>query len=307
MTKFIVRRIGYSLVTIIMATIIVFTLSRMTGDPRYLYLSEYSHISADVWDAWGEKMGLDKPLPVQYLYWLGNSLKGDWGESIVNGANVRDMVIERIPLTLQMTAGGFGFALLFGIPLGMLSAVKKGTILDYFGRGFAILGQSVPSFWLAIVFIIVFSVKLGWLPTAGPGGFSHWIMPSVCLGWLASAGLLRLTRSALLDVLDSEFIKFARAKGASSTTIIWKHGFRNALIPPLTYSGLMLAGFANGSVVTETIFAWPGIGVLVINALYQNDYPVLLATALVFAVIYVLFAFIVDLLYAAIDPRIRYS
>ena len=307
MKRFIIRRIGYSLITIIMATIIVFTLSRMSGDPRYLYLSEYSHVSADVWDAWGKKMGLDKPLPVQYLYWLGNVLIGDWGESIVNGGNVREMVLERIPLTLQMTAGGFGFALLFGIPLGMLSAVKKGQILDYFGRGFAILGQSVPSFWLAIVFILVFSVKLGWLPTSGPGGFSHWIMPSVCLGWLASAGLLRLTRSALLDVLDSEYIKFARAKGAGNTSVIWRHGFRNALIPPLTYSGLMLAGFANGSVVTETIFAWPGIGVLVINALYQNDYPIILATALVFAVIYVVFAFIVDLLYAAIDPRIRYS
>ena len=157
------------------------------------------------------------------------------------------------------------------------------------------------------MFILVFSVKLRWLPTSGPGGFTHFIMPCVVLGWLAAAGLLRLTRSAMLDVLDSEYVKFARAKGAGGVSIVWKHAFKNALIPPLTFAGLLLAGFATGTVITETIFAWPGIGVLALNAVYSNDYPLLIGSTLVFAVMYVVAAFLVDMLYGIIDPRIRYG
>lgn len=307
MRRFLLRRLFYSLWTILLATVIVFALSRMSGDPRLLYLSEYSHLEPERWDAWGEAMGLDKPLPVQYLIWLGKALKGDWGQSIVNGRPAFQAVMERVPVTLQLTAGGFAFAIVFGIPLGIISAVYRGTVWDYIGRTFAILGQSLPSFWLAIVFILIFSVKLEWLPTSGRGGISHFIMPSVILGWLAAAGFMRLTRSSMLDVLDSEFIKYAKAKGVSKFTIVWKHAFRNAIIAPLTYSGLLLAGFATGSVITETIFAWPGIGVLALNAVYNNDFPLLVGSVLVFAIIYVIAAFLIDLMYAVVDPRIRYE
>lgn len=306
MRTFLLRRLVYVVVTVLLATIIVFTLSRVAGDPRYLYLSEYSHVTKDVWDAWGKAMGLDKPLALQYLIWLKNALRGDWGDSIVNGKPAFEAVMERVPVTLQLTAGGFIFAVLFGIPLGVLSAVKRGTPWDYAARAFAILGQSLPAFWLAIVFILVFAVILGWLPTSGRGGLTHYIMPSVTLGWVAAAGFLRLTRSSMLDVLDSEYIKYARAKGVGRLRVVWKHAFRNAIIAPLTYAGLLLAGFATGSVVIETVFAWPGIGLLAINAVYNNDFPVLTGAVLVFAVIYVLVAFLVDMLYAYIDPRIRY-
>ena len=215
--------------------------------------------------------------------------------------------MERVPVTMQMTAGGFVFAAVCGIPLGIVSAVYRGSLWDYLGRTFAILGQSLPAFWLAIVFILIFSVQLEWLPTSGRGGIKHFIMPSVVLGWIAAAGFLRLTRSAMLDVMDSEFVKFARAKGVGKMTIVWKHALRNAIIAPLTFGGLLMAGFATGSVLTETIFAWPGIGVLALNAVFNNDFPILVGAVLVFAVIYVLAAFLIDVLYAVVDPRIRYS
>ena len=307
MRRFLLRRFFYSIWTILLATAIVFALSRMSGDPRLLYLSEYSHLDPERWDAWGKAMGLDKPLPLQYVIWLGKAMTGDWGTSIVNGRPAFQAVMERVPVTLQLTAGGILFSIIFGIPLGITSAIYRGTIWDYLGRTFAILGQSLPSFWLAIVFILIFSVKLGWLPTSGRGGISHFIMPTVILGWVAAAGFLRLTRSSMLDVMDSEFVKFARAKGVSKYTMVWKHAFRNAIIAPLTYGGLLMAGFATGSVLTETIFAWPGIGVLALNAVFDNDFPLLVGSVLVFAVIYVVTTFFIDVMYAVVDPRIRYS
>lgn len=307
MRRFLARRFFYSIWTILLATVIVFALSRMSGDPRLLYLSEYSHLDPERWDAWGKAMGLDKPLPLQYVIWLGKAMTGDWGTSIVNGRPAFQAVMERVPVTLQLTAGGLLFAIVFGIPLGIVSAIYRGTIWDYIGRTFAILGQSLPSFWLAIVFILIFSVQLGWLPTSGRGGISHFIMPTVILGWVAAAGFLRLTRSAMLDVMESEFVKYARAKGVSKFTIVWKHAFRNAIIAPLTYGGLLMAGLATGSVLTETIFAWPGIGVLALNAVFDNDFPLLVGSVLVFAIIYVVTTFFIDVMYAIVDPRIRYS
>ena len=307
MTRFLLRRLGYSLITILLATVIVFALSRMSGDPRLLYLNSFSHVGPEVWEAWGRKLGLDKPLPMQYLYWLRDVLTGDWGESIATAEPVWDSVIERLPLTLKLTAGGFVFAVLVGIPLGVLSGVYRSSIWDYMGRTLAVLGQSVPAFWLGIVLILIFSVKLEWLPVAGQGGFSHYIMPSVILGWFGSAGFLRLTRSAMLDVMDSEFVKLARAKGVGTTTLVWKHAFRNALIAPLTYGGLLLAGFATGTVLTETIYALPGLGRLALQAVYNNDFPILQGSALFFALLYVFFAFILDMIYAIVDPRIRYD
>ena len=197
----------------------------------------------------------------------------------------------------------------------MLSAVKRGTIWDVIGRTFAVFGQALPPFWLGIMLILIFSVNLDWLPSGTRGhdatGFfdrmTYFIMPAITLGWLASAGLMRLVRSSMLEVLDSEFVKLARAKGVGANTVVWKHAFKNALIPPLTFSALILVGFIGGTVVTETVFAWPGLGQMVYTAVINNDFPLMTGGVLVLTVAYVLMVFVIDLLYAAIDPRIRYS
>jgi len=291
----------------ILASILVFALSRMSGDPRLLFLTPYFHNSEEQWERWGVMLGLDKPYYMQYLIWLGKCLTGDWGQSIDTKLPVMDMITHRLPVTLKLTLGGFIFSFLVGIPLGVISGVYRGSLWDYIGRTIAVLGQSVPAFWLAIVLILIFAVRLGWLPAAGQGGFSYYVMPSIVLGWFGTAGFLRLTRSAMLDVMDSEYIKLARAKGVSKQTVIWKHAFRNAVIAPLTYGGLLLAGFATGTVLTETIFAWPGLGRMALQAVLANDFPVLQGSVIFFALFYVILAFILDMTYALIDPRIRYS
>ena len=257
------------------------------------------------WDAWGVELGLDKPLYLQYVIWLGNALSGDFGESIRQRRPALDVVIERIPATLELAAGSFIFSIFTGIPLGVLSALKRGSILDYAGRTFALVGQAAPVFWLGIVLVLIFSVNLEWLPVARRGGIDHYILPSVTLGWLFASSFLRLTRSAMLEVLDSEFIMFARAKGVHDSRVIWKHAFRNALLPSLTYAGILLAGLITGAVITETIFSWPGLGSLAVTSVLQLDFPVLTAVVCVITVAYAGMSIIVDFTYALADPRIR--
>lgn len=289
-------------------TLVVFAMSRLQGDPRFLYLgAESSFISKELWDEWGRELGLDKPVPIQYLVWLGKAVRGDLGRSIREARPVSTVVGERIVPTLQLGLCAWLFALLVGWPLGVLSAVKRGTIWDYLGRTFALFGQALPPFWVGIMLILLFSVQLEWLPTSRRGGIEHYIMPTITLGWLAAAGQLRLLRSSMLNILDSEFIKFARAKGVKSRMVIWKHALRNALIAPLTVSALTLAGFITGTVVTESVFAWPGLGRLAVEAVINNDFPVLVGAVLFFTVVYVGMMFLVDIIYAYIDPRIRFN
>jgi ABC-type dipeptide/oligopeptide/nickel transport system permease component len=311
MQRFIVRRVFYMVVTMLITTMLVFALSRAVGDPRLLYAQEGGYgITPEQWEALGKQMGLDKPYPVQYGMWLGRALKGDLGRSLLDRKPVIQVLRERIGNTAQLALGAWLFATLVGVPLGVLSAVKRGSIWDYTGRFFALLGQTLPVFWIGIMGILLFSVKLGWLPTGTKPDYisvKHFIMPCIALGWFSAAGYLRLTRSAMLDVLDSEYVKLARAKGVSSALVIWKHAFRNALIPPLTFSGLILAGFVTGAVVTETVFAWPGLGRLAVQAVYQNDFPVMAGVVLLFTGIFLLVNFLVDVSYAYLDPRIRYA
>jgi peptide/nickel transport system permease protein len=296
------------LFVLVAVTMIVFAMSRLQGDPRFLYLgAESSFISQEQWDEWGRELGLDKPVPIQYLVWLGKAVRGDLGRSIREARPVRDVVAERIIPTLQLGLTAWVFALAISWPLGVLSAVKRSTIWDYLGRTFALFGQALPPFWVGIMMILLFSVQLEWLPTSRRGGIEHYIMPSITLGWLAAAGQLRLLRSSMLNVLDSEFIKYARAKGVSSNAVIWKHALRNALIAPLTVSALTLAGFITGTVVTESVFAWPGLGRLAVDAVVNNDFPVLVGAVLFFTLIYIGVIFILDLTYAYIDPRIRFN
>ena len=303
MKTFFLRRLTYSIVLLLATTIFVFVMSRQSGDPRHLFLSEQS--TQAEWEAWGVELGLDKPTWQQYIIWLGNAVTGDFGESIRQRRPALDVVTERIPATLEMAFGSFLFSVITGIPLGVLSALKRGSLLDYIGRTFALVGQAAPVFWLGIVLVLIFSVNLGWLPVARRGGWEHYILPSVTLGWLFASSFLRLTRSAMLEVLDSEFIKFARAKGVDNSLVIWKHAFRNALLPSLTYAGLLLAGLITGAVITETIFSWPGLGSLAVTSVLQLDFPVLTAIVCVITLAYAGMALFIDLLYAVADPRIR--
>ena len=285
----------------------IFALSRAGGrDPRAMYMSE-NIAGREAWEALGREMGLHRPLPVQYGIWMGGVFRGDFGTSVREQRDAMDVVLERLPATLQLAVGAIAFTVLLGVPLGVLSAVRRSSLWDYSGRVFALLGQAMPAFWLGIMLIIIFSVQFDLLPSGRRGGLDHYILPSITVGWFTAAGLLRLMRSAMLEILDSEFVTYARAKGVASQLLVWKHAFRNALIPPLTYAGLLLGSFLTGTVIAERVFAWPGIGRLAVQAVLDNDFPIMAATMLLFTTIYVGTSLAVDLLYAYIDPRIRYE
>ena len=311
MTRFIIRRVAYMILTMVVATLLVFSLSRVVGDPRLLYVQEGGYgLSPEAWDALGVKLHLDKPVAVQYLYWLRDAVQFDLGDSMLDRKPVSEILYDALGPTLQLAFFGWIFATAVGIPLGVLSAVKRGSVWDYLGRGIALLGQTLPVFWVGIMGILIFAVQLRWLPVGTmPDEFSfkHFIMPAITLGWFSAAGYLRLTRSAMLDVMDSEFIKLARAKGVNSTMVLWKHAFRNAIIAPLTFSSLVLAGFITGAIVTETVFSWPGLGRLAFTAVDDNDFPLIVGLMLLFTFMFLVVNLITDILYAYVDPRIRYG
>lgn len=313
MYRYLLRRFIASIFALIGATLIVFSLSRVVGDPRYLYAQEGYGLDEAAWEEMGKRLGLDKPLVVQYFVWLGPVVRGDLGDSLIGRQPVSELIAHKIGNTLQLALAAFIFATIVGVPLGVLSAVRRGGILDLAGRGFAALGQAAPPMWLGIMGILVLAVRLRWLPTGTMGegptitNINHFIMPAVILGWQSASGYLRLTRSAMLEVMDTEYIKFARAKGVRNSAVIWKHAFKNALIPPLTISALMVAGFIHGAVVLETVFTWPGMGKLAIDSVRQNDFPVLTGVVLLFAVLYLVVNFLADIAYGLIDPRIRYT
>ncbi len=293
------------LVVLSIVSLLVFGMSRVQGDPRLMYLTP--HTTQEQWDAWGRQMGLDKPVPMQFLIWAGKALQGDLGTSLRENRPVTEALLSRIPASLQLGLGAWLFVFGVGWPLGVLSAVKKGTAWDYAGRTVALFGQALPPFWIGIMLVLLFSVQLGWLPVAGRGGIEHYILPCITLGWLAAAGQLRLVRSAMLEVLDSHYIDLARAKGAPERAIIWQHALRNAAIPPITFAGLTLAGFITGTVVTETVFSWPGLGRLAVDAVLQNDFPLLTGAVLLVTLMYLGTSFVADIAYVYLDPRIRYT
>ena len=317
MSSFLIRRVAFVLVSLFGATAVVFALSRMAGDPILLYAKPYGYGETEKYlDELRKHMGLDRPLVVQYVKWVGQLLQGDLGLMLLSRRPVIDVIEEKIWNSFQLAFTGWFFATILGVPLGVLSAVKRGTFWDYIGRGFALFGQALPAFWVGVMLVLIFAVTLEWLPAAfkaptdDPGGFhpEYFILPTIVIGWGAAAGYLRITRSAMLEVLDSEFVKLARAKGAGSTAVVWKHAFKNALIPPLTVSALLLAGLMNGAVVAEVVFAWPGLGrIALLEAVNNNDYPLLTGAIFIFVIIYLVMNFIADILYAWADPRIRYS
>jgi len=291
--------------TLLVISLIVFLLARLSGDPLNIMLSEEA--SKEDYAVAAKHWGLDRPLTEQYLTFLGNALRGDLGQSIRLRRPALELVWERLPATLQLAGAAIFVSLVIAIPIGVLSAVKRDTPLDYVGKVVALIGQSMPSFWLGIVLIWIFAVTLGWLPASGTGSFQHFILPAVALGWYQVAAVMRLVRSAMLDVLDSEYVKLARIKGVAERGVVWKHCLRNAAIPPLTYIGFIVAVLLTGSIVIETVFAWPGIGLLAIDAVRYRDFPVVQTVVLLYAAKYVIINLLVDVAYVYVDPRIRFQ
>ena len=305
MQRYLVRRFLMAIVTLLAVSVIIFIMSRAAGDPRHIYLDDYS--TQEDWDKLTENMGLDKPYYLQYGIFIKEALRGKFGESLSEGRPSMEIILERFPATLQLGLAAFFFSVLIGVPLGILSAVKRGSVLDMVGKLVALIGQSAPTFWLGLMLMFLLAVKLEWLPPYGRQERLSIVLPAVTLGWFYVAANLRLLRSAMLNVLDSEYVKLARAKGVSGRAVIWKHALRNALIPVLTFAGITLGGLVTGSLVVETVFAWPGLGQLAVKALIGVDYPLLQAVVVVFTLMYVVAALLVDVMYAYIDPRIRYA
>lgn len=306
MQRCILLRLVHAVVVILVVSVIIFGMSRLTGNPADVLLPPDA-TQAEVDYALALR-GLDRPLHVQYFTFLGNALRGDFGVSIRwRGESVLSLVLSRLPATLQLASFALLISVLMAVPIGVIAAVKKDTGIDYGAKLIALPGQSLPSFWVELVLMWIFAVHLGWLPTSGRGTFQHMILPAVALGWYQVAALARLTRSAMLDVLDSEYVKLARIKGLSERKVIWKHCLRNATIVPITYFGLVLGVFATGSVVIETVFSWPGVGLLAIQAIVARDFQVVQTVVIFFTGIYILSSLLVDITYAYLDPRVRYT
>ncbi len=304
MARFILFRAFHALISLLVITVIVFSLSHLTGSPVDALLPDDA--TPQQIESLTEHLGLNRPLHVQYLTFLQNAAVGDFGHSTKwKGNTAAEVVLDRLPATLQLGGLAMLISVVIAIPLGVLAAVRRRSIYDSVASIIALLGQSLPAFWLGIVLMWVFAVLLGWLPTSGYGGLSHMILPAIAMAWFQIAALTRLTRSAMLDVLDAEYIKLARIKGVLEPSVIWKHAFRNAAIVPITYFGVLAGSLLTGSVVIETVFAWPGTGLLAIDAIRGRDFPVVQTVVLFFAVFFLAANFIVDLLYAYIDPRIR--
>jgi len=312
MFRFIVRRLVLSLPILLLVSIMVFGLIRLIpGDPVTVILGQEATPEAAA--ALRHELGLDQPLLIQYVTWVSHVLRGDLGRSLVDRTPVIDQIKLRLPVTLELTIGTFLIALLLAIPAGVLSATRRGSVADYTSTLIALGGLSVPSFWLGIMFILFFAVRLHWFPASGYVPFAQdpranlaaMIMPMVATGIRESAALTRMLRSSLLEVLNADYVRTARGKGLSEWLVVMRHAFRNALVPVVTSAGLLLAGLLGGLVITETIFAIPGFGRLIVEAIYQRDFVTVQGAILVAALLVVAINLIVDLIYALIDPRIR--
>jgi peptide/nickel transport system permease protein len=303
MTQFIARRLGYSLVSLFLLSLTIFLFVRLTGDPAVLFV-EPGASQADL-DSIREQFGLDQPIWVQYASFVASLAQGDFGQSFYYRTPVFELYLSRLPNSLMLALAAMAFSLLIGIPSGILAAVRVGGFWDKAGKIFALLGLSVPSFWIGLVMILFFSVYLEWLPSSGSGTPLHVLMPAFALGWYFAAAHMRLTRSSMLDVLGSEYIKLARLKGLPESLVIAKHAFKNALIPVLTLAGINLVIMINVAVVVETVFAWPGVGRLLYEGITFRDFPVVQGIVVMGGAMIVVVNLVIDILYAVIDPRIR--
>ena len=303
MKRYIARRLLQGLVLLCLVASIVFFLGRLTGNPADLMLPEDA--TAEDRAALIQVLGLDGPLHEQFFIFVRNALHGDLGMSIRMRQPAVEAFFSRLPNTLAIMPWAILLAMAVGIPLGVIAALHRGSWIDRAAGAVAVLGVAMPSFWLGVLLIFVFSVELGWLPSGRMGGPSHYVLPVITLGAFLIAGFMRLVRSAMLEVMDSEYIKLARIKGLSEGTVIWKHGLRNALIPVLTLWGVFVGNLITGAIVTETVFAWPGIGRLTYEAVIFRDFPLLQAVIILKSILILSINLLVDILYAYVDPRIR--
>ncbi len=303
MTVFLFRRLLQSLVVLLGVSFVVFFILHLTGDPALVLLPPEA--TADDIRRFRDAMGFNDPFLVQYGRFLAGALRGDFGQSIRHGEPAFDLVMERMPATFQLSGAALLIALCLAVPAGIVSAVRRNSLIDYFSTVVALLGQSMPTFWLGIMLILLFSVQFNVFPSSGRGGVEHLVLPAVTLGLFTTARIARLTRSGMLEVLNQDYIRTARAKGMSNPPVVWKHALKNAAIPIVTIIGIELGTLLGGSVITETIFAWPGVGRLSVQAIYNRDYPVVQAAVFLLATTFVLVNLFVDVIYTYLDPRIR--
>ena len=303
LATFLGTRLLRALVALWLVSTVVFVVMRLSGDPVPLLLppdaprSEYARVA--------NELGLDRPLPMQYAVFLGNVLRGDFGRSLHFREPAMQVVVGYLPATLELGLTAFALAVVVAVPIGLLSAVKRNSALDQAAMSLALVGQAAPTFFLGILFILLVSLKAGLLPTSGRGGWEHLVLPSLTLGAFTMASIARLTRSSILEVLRQDYVRTARAKGMAEWLVVAKHTLRNAAVPILTITGLQFGTLLGGAVVTETVFAWPGIGRLAIQSIYSRDYPVVQAVVFLSALLFIVLNFFIDVVYGLLDPRIR--
>jgi peptide/nickel transport system permease protein len=305
MLRFVLSRIVQSLIALAILSVVVFILARATGDPLHMIMP-MSATEEDFANA-RAYLGLDRPYVEQYLLFVGRAVTGDFGTSIRARRPVNDILRERLPNSLRLALFAMTVSLAMAFPLGVLAAVKKGTSVDRAAQVISVLGQSLPSFWVAIILVEFVAGRLQWLPAGGNEGFTSYVLPGFTLGWFVVAGLMRLLRSGMLEVLDSEYVKLARLKGVVEYRVVWLHALKNALIPIVTFAGIYFSILVTTAIVVETVFAWPGLGRLAYEGISSRDFPVIQAVVLTTAAIVAAVNLGVDLLYALIDPRIRYA
>jgi peptide/nickel transport system permease protein len=305
MIRFVAFRLLQSLIALAMLSIVVFVLARATGDPLHMILP-MSATEEDYANA-RRYLGLDRPYVEQYLTFVGRAATGDFGTSIRARRPVSELLRERLPNSLRLAVFAMGVSLVMAFPLGVLAAVNKGSGIDRAAQIIAVLGQSLPSFWVAIVLVEFVAGRWQWLPAGGSDSLASYVLPGFTLGWFVVAGLMRLLRSGMLEVLDSEYVKLARIKGVGERRVIWLHALKNALIPVVTFAGIYFSILVTTAIVVETVFAWPGLGRLAYDGITSRDFPVIQAVVLTTAAIVAAVNLCVDLLYAVIDPRIRYA
>jgi peptide/nickel transport system permease protein len=302
--RYILARSGQAMLSMLAVTFFVFGIVRLSGDPLQVLLPVEA--SRQQYDEMRRMLYLDQPLYVQYGIWMSRALVGDFGLSTKHRLPVSQLVGERLPSTLALSAVAFPLTIILGLTIGVYAAAYRNSALDVAARTFAVIGQAAPNFWMGIVLIMIFAVWAGWLPAGGKDDWRSYILPAITLGWYPVAGVMRLTRSSMIEVLGSEYVKLARVKGVSENKVLWTHAFKNAALPVLTFSALVFIFMIRGSVIVETVFAWPGIGGLVLEAVYNRDFPIVQAVVLMFSSWVIFGNLLVDVLYAFLNPRIRY-
>lgn len=302
MIRYLLRRLGVSIVILVGLSLLVFAMINLSGDPVRLLLPPDA--SPETVARFRQEFGLNDPLPVRYLRFMSQAVRADFGNSIQTGLPALRLVLERLPATLSLALLAIVVSILVGLPLGVAAALRRNTFVDGLISSVAIVGQSTPVFWLAIMGVMLFAVRLRWLPAAGSSSWQHYVLPVATLSLFLLGGIVRMTRTSMLEVLDRQYMRTAKAKGVLNRALVWRHAFRNAAIPIVTQIGLQMQFVIGGSVITENIFAWPGLGRLLVRSVYARDYPVVEAGVFTIAVLLIAVNIIVEVSYTVLNPRV---